>query len=140
MAMDTGGTKGEVMAAINVTPMADVMIVLLIIFMVMTPIIVTGHVEQLPAARNAAERQQDALVVWIAADTTTYLGDERLDTPGELLPRLQDKLGDRSATERIVVVNADARLSYATVGPILDLCREAGAEQIALATQRRVGI
>ncbi len=135
MAMD-GRESGGVVASINVTPMADVMIVLLIIFMVATPLIGAGHGVQLPEARHGRSAEAP-VVVSIAADTTTFLGDEALDTPGELLPRLQERLDAREAAERVVILKADARLTYATVATIVDLCRDAGATELALAIEPR---
>ncbi len=136
MAMNLGGRRGGPVSEINVTPMADIMIVLLIIFMVATPAIVSGPVEDLPPARTAEQKQED-VIVWIQRDTTTYLGTRRLGTVGELLPRLQEQLEGRSPEKRIVYLKADENLPYAEVMKVMDLCREAGAEQVALMTAPR---
>lgn len=135
MAMATG-RKGGAIADINVTPMADIMIVLLIIFMVVTPLLAPGPALQLPGARHAADRKDEPLVVSLQRNTTLLLGDEALAGRGELLVQLQVRLERLPAERRLVVVRADAGLPYAEVGKVLDLVREAGAEQVALATAR----
>jgi len=135
------GGRGRLVADINVTPMADIMIVLLIIFMVMTPLIDGGPVAQLPPAVNARVQKDDpdAIVISLAADATTYLGGRRLDTPGELLPDLQARFIEKPESARVVYIKADERLVYSEVRRVMDLCREAGAEQVALIAQRRIG-
>jgi biopolymer transport protein ExbD len=137
MAMTTAA-RGGAIAAINVTPMADVMIVLLIIFMVATPLIGEGRVRKLPAAETVAEKKQERTEVWLTADHSTYLGGNRLASIADLLPRLRERLDARPEAERVVHVKADADLPYAEVRRVLDLCREAGAEQVALIARRRV--
>ena len=76
MSMAVGGKKGGPMADINVTPMADIMIVLLIIFMVITPMLQKGVDVKLPQAGNTKERKDEpkSIVVAIKKDSTTYLG------------------------------------------------------------------
>jgi biopolymer transport protein ExbD/biopolymer transport protein TolR len=139
MAMSAGRDGGAI-ASINVTPMADIMIVLLIIFMVTIPIISRGSV-QLPIADHAANRQEDAktIVVTLERDTTTRLGDDKLLTPSDLLPRLQQRFADRPEAGRVVYLKADEGLSYAEVRRVMDLCRTAGAEQVALMARSRSG-
>ena len=84
MSMAVGGKKGGPMADINVTPMADIMIVLLIIFMVITPMLQKGVDVKLPQAGNTKERKDEpkSIVVAIKKDSTTYLGGAKLDEPG----------------------------------------------------------
>ena len=80
MSMAVGGKKGGPMADINVTPMADIMIVLLIIFMVITPMLQKGVDVRLPQAGNTKERKDEpkSIVVAIRKDSTTYLGSAKL--------------------------------------------------------------
>jgi biopolymer transport protein ExbD/biopolymer transport protein TolR len=130
---------GRVMAAINVTPMADIMIVLLIIFMVITPLLDDGGV-RLPTASNAAEKPgADALVVSIREDSTIFLDDDRLDNFGELALRLNERLDAGRESSRVVYLRADESLPYSAVWTVLQVCREAGAGEVALLSQQRVG-
>ena len=82
MSMAVGGKKGGPMADINVTPMADIMIVLLIIFMVITPMLQKGVDVKLPQASNTKERKDEpkTIVVAVKKDATTYLGGRRSST------------------------------------------------------------
>jgi len=136
MAMTTASGRGRPLAEINVTPMADIMIVLLIIFMVATPLIINGPVKRLPPARNSPGKTE-TIAVAIGADHTAYLDNRRLDTTGELLPLLQERMEGLTSDRRVVYLKADETLPYAEVMAVMDLCREAGAEQVALMTAPR---
>jgi biopolymer transport protein ExbD len=140
MAMTTATGDGRAMSAINVTPMADIMIVLLIIFMVMTPLLDEGGVK-LPAASNAAHEKPaaDDIVVSIRADTTMSLGDDRLDNLGELALKLNEQLDSRAEGGRVVYLRADEGLPYSSVWQVLEVCREAGANEIALLSRQQIG-
>jgi len=140
MAMKVGGGKGGPMADINVTPMADVMIVLLIIFMVITPLLQKGVDVRLPQAGNTEDRKDAPTipVVAVRKDTTTYLGSERLDSQAQLLPKLQEMLRDVVEGARLVYLKADEELPYSEVMKVMDLCREAGVEEVALIAERKV--
>lgn len=128
--MDTGTRRGG--ARIDVTPMADVVIVLLLIFMVMTPAIATGGLSLPTALRGESGLPRPAL----------RLGaDGRLELEGgppwpreQLVVRLREELSRRPAGERVVALRADRAVDYARVREALALCREAGAEHVALAT------
>ncbi len=135
MAMGSGREKGALVAEINVTPMADVMIVLLIIFMVTVPLIGQDGVK-LPAAANAEEKKGKELVVVLRADLTLFLGGERLDTMGELLPKVQQRLAERPEGPRVVSLKADLAVPSGEVMKVVELCREAGAEEVALVAER----
>jgi biopolymer transport protein ExbD len=124
-------------ADINVTPMADVMIVLLIIFMVMTPILGEGPVRNLPLATHTRAHDGSPLAVAIASDTSVFVGDARVANTLELSNTLLRELG---GGHRQVQVKADAGLPYDAVARIVDACRAAGAEEIAFATRPRMGL
>lgn len=140
MAMQVGGSKGGPMADINVTPMADVMIVLLIIFMVITPMLQKGVDVKLPQAGNTKERKDEPkmIVVAVKKDTTTYLGTARLDSQAELLPQIKERLQDLPEGSRMIYLKADDGLAYSEVMKVMDLCREAGVEEVALIAERKV--
>lgn len=140
MAMAVGGPKEGPMAEINVTPMADVMIVLLIIFMVVTPLLQKGVDVRLPQASNTAERkdQPKIPVVAVRRDNTVFLGMERLDSRAALLPLLKEMVQDMAEGTRLAYLKADEALPYSEIMKVMDLCREAGIEEVALIAERKV--
>ena len=140
MSMSVGGGKGGPMADINVTPMADVMIVLLIIFMVITPLLQKGVDVVLPKAGYIHEREDapQIPVVAVRKDMTTYFGSEKLDSQEALLPKLQERMRDMGEGTKLVYLKADEQLPYSEVMKVMDLCREAGVEEIALIAELNV--
>ena len=140
MAMTASRGSGKAIGDINVTPMADIMIVLLIIFMVMTPLIDDNGV-RLPAAANAVDKNRDggAIVVSIRRDATVALGTDPLDNLGELALRLTERLDTLPEGARLVQLRADDALPYSAVWKVLEICRQAGAEEVALLARRSAG-
>ena len=144
MAMAVGGKRGGPMADINVTPMADVMIVLLIIFMVITPLLQKGVDVKLPDAANTKERKDEPKIPVIAVrkDMTTYLTQgtttQKLDNQADLLPALREQMRDLAEGTRMVYLKADEQLPYSAVMKVMDLAREAGVEEGALIAERKV--
>ena len=140
MAMAVGGKKGGPMADINVTPMADIMIVLLIIFMVITPMLQKGVDVKLPTADNTKERKDEpkTIVVAVKKDSTTYLGATKLQSQSELGPQVKERLQDLPEGARLIFLKADEGLPYSEVMKVMDICREAGVEEVALISERKV--
>jgi biopolymer transport protein TolR len=139
MSMAVGGKKGGAMSEINVTPMADIMIVLLIIFMVITPMLQKGVDVKLPSAGNTKERNdQKTIEVAIKKDTTTFLKGLKLERQEELVGKLKEALEERADTQRLVYLKADHELPYEEVMKVMDLCREAGVEEVALIAEQKV--
>ena len=140
MSMEVGNKKGGAIAAINVTPMADVMIVLLIIFMVITPLLQKGVDVVLPQAGNINDREDapQIPVVAVRKDLTTYFGSEKLDSQAALLPMLRERIQDMDEGTKLVYLKADEQLPYSEVMTVMDLCREAGVEEIALIAEQKV--
>jgi biopolymer transport protein ExbD len=138
--MAVGSKKGGPMADINVTPMADIMIVLLIIFMVITPMLQKGVDVRLPQAGNTKERKDEpkSIVVAVKKDMTTYLGSAKLENQAELLPQVKERLQDLPEGARLIYLKADEGLPYSEVMKVMDLCREAGVEEVALISERKV--
>lgn len=118
---------------INVTPLIDVLLVLLVIFMLVTPILTKAMPSDIPQKVDGAvpetysERQ---LVLTITADGRYQLNQERL-TLGQLPFRLRDVLAIRGG-KKLVFLNADDSLPYGLVMQVMDLCRSAGAEHVGL--------
>jgi len=138
--MNVGGSKGGVMADINVTPMADIMIVLLIIFMVITPMLQKGVDVKLPTAGNTKEKKDEpkSITVAIKRDSSTFLGGVRVEKQPDLVGLLKEKLEDVPEGSRVVFLKADSELPYAEVMKVMDLCREAGVEEVALIAEQKV--
>jgi biopolymer transport protein TolR len=122
-------------ADINVTPLVDVVLVLLIIFMVITPLIRQSHPVQLPAARAGApaSAKVESLVLTIGADQKLWLGDEALAV-AQLGPALSARHG-RAA----LLIKADSSLSMRELRPLLSQIKAAGLSQIAFAVAPKQG-
>ena len=140
MSMAVGGQKGSAIADINVTPMADIMIVLLIIFMVITPMLQKGVDVKLPVAGNTKERKDEPKTITVAVrrDGTMFLGGLKFDNPAELSAQVKERLVDLPDGGKVVYLKADEALDYSEVMKMMDLVREAGCEEIALITDRKV--
>lgn len=140
MSMAVGGKKGGSMADINVTPMADIMIVLLIIFMVITPMLQKGVDVKLPSAANTKERKDEpkTIVVAVKQDTTTYLNGIKIENQADLVAQIKERLEELADTNKVVYLKGDENLSYSEVMKIMDYCREAGVEEIALIAEQKV--
>jgi biopolymer transport protein TolR len=134
MAMSAGRRDGAI-ADINVTPMADVMIVLLIIFMVATPMINSEQV-RLPGAPNSKEKERDEKALVLQVDAQGQLAvDGRILGPVE--PALRE-LGMMTGAgpDRHVRIKADRDVPYTAVEAVIEACRAAGADVLTLATER----
>jgi len=130
----------KVNSNINVTPMVDVMLVLLIIFMVITPMLQNKVQIDMAKVENAVAMpdadKDDAIVVAVTRDGGVFLGQNRVD-PSQLGSLVRDKLADK--TDKTIYVRADARAQYRAVEDAIDDVRTAGVEEIGLLTQRREG-
>jgi biopolymer transport protein TolR len=141
MSMSVGGKKGGPVADINVTPMADIMIVLLIIFMVITPLINKGVDVELPKASNTKERKDepDNITIGFTKGLTIFFKGVKLEGGTvELAERLKSALDERGDTDKVAYLKADINIEYGEVMKIMDVCREAGIEEIALVSEPKV--
>jgi biopolymer transport protein ExbD len=136
--MDVGGAKGGVKADINVTPLVDVMLVLLIIMMLVAPMLQQGVSVRLPKADNTVDKPetQGQTVVAIAANKGLYLNAKPVQE-NELTRRITEVL--EAKTEKIVLIKADEEVEYGAVMAAMDQLRSAGIEDIGLITERRRG-
>jgi biopolymer transport protein ExbD len=137
---DEGGKKPKAMppvADINVTPMVDVMLVLLIIFMVITPMLSKGVSVEMVKTKNPIPMQaadkSDAVVVAVTKDGKTFLGTTQTP-PEELAPKVKDLLLNR--LDKTVFVKADSRARYEKVVDVVDNLRAAGVDQLGLLTEK----
>jgi biopolymer transport protein ExbD len=134
MAMAVPAGRRKVIAEINVTPMADVMIVLLIIFMVTAPIL-AGPPVRLPPAANPLAQRGERIEIVVKASGEIAVGGLSFSGPESLAAWLAARRDSTSAP--VVLVQADRGLGFAAVAPVLAACRQAGAFEVALATERR---
>ena len=136
MAMDVGGTKGGVKSDINVTPLVDVMLVLLIIMMLIAPMLQQGVAVTLPEAGNTSDKPdtQDQTVVAVDATSAFYVNAIRV-TKDDLVPRVQAALEDKK--EKIVYLKGDKDAKYSAIMDAMDALRKAQIENIALITERK---
>jgi biopolymer transport protein TolR len=140
MAMDLGGAKGGVKSDINVTPLCDVMLVLLIIMMIVAPLLQQGVSVKLPVAGNTTDKPetQDQTVIAIAKDRTMYLNAKPVQE-AELATRINELL--ESKKEKVVLIKADEEVEYSAVMAAMDQLRQAGIEDIGLVTDpKRAGM
>ena len=135
MSMDLGGAKGGVKSDINVTPLVDVMLVLLIIMMLVAPLLQQGVPVKLPIASNYSDKPetQEQTVVAIAADKSFYLNAKYVPEH-ELAMRLEEAI--RTKIEKIVLIKADEGVDYSAVMAAMDQLRQAGIEDIGLITEK----
>ncbi len=141
MSMAVGEKKGGPLADINVTPMADVMIVLLIIFMVITPLINKGIDVELPKAAHTTVRKDDpdSIQIGFTRGFTIYFRGVKVEGGTvELLQRIKAALDEKADTEKVAYLKADINMEYGEVMKIMDVCREAGIEEIALISEAKV--
>lgn len=126
-----------VVSDINVTPMVDVMLVLLIIFMVITPMLTKGISVDMVKTKNPISMQgadkDDAIVVAVSREGRTYLGNVQMK-PDELPPKVKDLLTNR--LDKMVYIKADARARYERVVECVDNLRASGVDQLGLLTEQ----
>ena len=132
MAMSTG-KGGGLNSEINVTPLVDVMLVLLIIMMLIAPMLQKGVPVQLPLADNTVQKPetQDQTVLAVDRSNKFYVNSIEVDR-GSMADRVRAALEDK--TERIVLIKADQDASYASVMQAMDDLRKVGIEDIGLIT------
>ena len=133
MAMSTGGSRGGLNSDINVTPLVDVMLVLLIIMMLIAPMLQQGVTVTLPKATNTTDKpeQSNQTVLAIAKDKSFYL-NTKIVPESDLARRVNELLENK--TEKIVVIKADEEVEYGAVMAAMDQLRQAGIEDIGLIT------
>jgi biopolymer transport protein ExbD len=128
---------GDTMSEPNVVPMTDVMLVLLIIMMVITPMLQKGMSVDLAQTNNPVKmpdaNKDDAIIVSIARDGTIYLKSTRID-PSQLTSDVQTAVQNR--LNKVVFIKSDERAKYGAVVQAVDDIRAAGVEQLGLITQK----
>ena len=138
MALAKRDEGSKVNSNINVTPIVDVMLVLLIIFMVITPMLQKGVSVDLAKTNNPIQMQdadkEDALLVAVQRDGTVFFGTDKI-SPDQLTNKMKERLANR--TDKRVFIKADARAKYGNVVEVVDNVRSAGVDQLGLLTEQR---
>ncbi len=128
---------GAQMASPNVIPMADIMLVLLIIFMVVTPLLTKDIPVDLATALNSRDMQDadkdDAIVVAVTRDGRIYLHSTKVEKD-DLTGQIKDLIANR--LDKTVYIRSDSRAKYGDVVAVVDEIRSAGVDQLGLLTQR----
>ena len=137
MAMDMGGAKGGVKSDINVTPLCDVMLVLLIIMMIVAPLLQQGVSVKLPQASNTTDKPETSgqTVIAIAANKSLYLNAKPVQE-AEMATRVNEILENKK--EKIVLIKADEEAPYSAIMAAMDQLRQAGIEDIGLITDPKI--
>lgn len=136
MAMSGGGKRGSVVSEINVTPLVDIMLVLLIIMMLIAPLLQKGVDVNLPLAGNTMDKPdtQQQIVLHVTADRRFYVNNK--ETPErDVVDRLKYALEE--AKEKVVYLKADADAPYQSVMNMMDKMREAQIENVGLITETK---
>jgi biopolymer transport protein ExbD len=126
-----------VMAAPNIIPMADIMLVLLIIFMVVTPMLQKGFTVDMAKVSNPMDMhdadRDDAVIIAVSRSGDIYLGNTRTSID-DIATQVRDRIEDR--TDKTVFIRSDGRAKYGDVVKLVDEVRSAGVDNVGLLTDK----
>jgi biopolymer transport protein ExbD len=133
--MQTGSAEGDVRSDINVTPLVDVVLVLLIIFMVVTPMLQKGVPVELPITKEPGKKpdSENQVIVSVKSDATIYI-EQNWVPKTEFVGQLRE-MHDRNPS-REILIKGDARLMYKDIKKVMDMINEAGFENVGLITEK----
>ena len=138
MAIASRSVAGAVNSNINVTPMVDVMLVLLIIFMVITPMLQKGVSVDMARVNSPVPMpdadKEDALLISIMRDGKIYFGSDRVEAD-QLTQKVKDRLANK--VDKRVFIKSDARARYGNVVEVVDNVRSAGVDDVGLLTEQK---
>jgi biopolymer transport protein TolR len=138
MALAVRNEGAKVNSNINVTPLVDVMLVLLIIFMVVTPMLQKGVSVEMAKTKNPEKMpdadKEDSLLVAVMRDGKIFFGTEQIGADA-LTQKISERLANRA--DKRVYIKADARAKYGKVVAVVDNVRSAGVDQLGLLTEER---
>ena len=142
MGMAAGGND-KFNSEINVTPMVDIMLVLLIIFMVITPLLQSGVSVALPKDMKNPEEdkaiiKETSLVVAITKDNEYFIGKEKVEI-ADLKDKVTKAMENKEPQDRIVYIKADVAANYGSVVEVINSIRQAGIDQIGLVADKKKG-
>ena len=136
MGMDQYGGRQDMKSDINVTPLVDVCLVLLIIFMVVTPMLQKGKPVMLPQTERPDKKPESnkELLISVQADKTIFI-DTKWYPDKDFAAKMKE-LGERSS-DKDVLIKADQRLSYGEVKNVMRMIKEGGFERVGLITEKK---
>lgn len=142
MSMRIGGAD-EYNSEINVTPMVDVMLVLLIIFMIVTPLLQQGVSVDLPREMISPEEDQEitkdtSVVIAIPDNNNFYIGKDPYPLE-DLAKKIKDKMKDKTPDKRIVYIKSSVNVNYGTVVKAIDTIRKQDVDKIGLVADKKKG-
>jgi len=136
MAMSAGGSKGGLNSDINVTPLVDVMLVLLIIMMLIAPLLQKGVNVKLPEAGNTVDKPDSAQQTVVAIDSANQFWVNGLQVAkGDFVDKVKAILEEK--TEKVVLIRGDQDASYSAIMEAMDNLRKAQIEDIGLITEKK---
>jgi biopolymer transport protein TolR len=128
----SNGQTRSSMADINITPLVDVVLVLLVIFMITAPVLQSGIEVNVPKTRTVKEITVQRTVVTIDRDSQVFLGDKLVNIHD--LPRLLQKPGE-DPTKQVIYLRADQRVPFGAFATLMDAVKQAGITNISIVTQ-----
>jgi biopolymer transport protein TolR len=136
MTLPSRARDRRILSEINVTPMVDVTLVLLIIFMVTTPMLQRGTDVQLPQAQQSELKEEERITLTLTREGRLYLNNQEIPR-ADLRSRLMALTRDR---ERVVHFRGDAQVPYGLVIEVMDALKAAGIETVGMITERPPGL
>ena len=132
MSLSVGGTRGKI-AEINVVPLIDILLVLIIVFMVISPATAKGHEALIPQSSDGGQRPGDPVIVQLFADGTLKINEE-LQTWDSLGGRMEEIFQRRA--DRVAFVRSQNTVLFSQVARAIDVIRSHGVEKVGLITAR----
>jgi biopolymer transport protein TolR len=128
----SAGQTRTSLADINITPLVDVVLVLLVIFMITAPVLQSGIEVSVPKTRTVKQITEQRMVLTIDRDAQVFLGDKLIN-----IHELPDKLRqpDADPTKQVIYLRADERVPFGTFATVMDAVKQAGITNISIVTQ-----
>jgi biopolymer transport protein ExbD/biopolymer transport protein TolR len=133
MAFTAKGRTQTALAEINITPLVDVVLVLLLIFMLTAPVLQSGVEVAIPKTRSVNQLTEERMVVTIDHEQNVYLQDKPVNV--NELPALLKASGKTDPSKRIIYVRADERVPFGAFASVMDAVKQAGVTNISIVTQ-----
>ncbi len=133
MAFSAKGRTQTALAEINITPLVDVVLVLLLIFMLTAPVLQSGVVVAIPKTRSVNQLTEERMVVTIDKDQNVFLQDKPVNVND--LPNLLKSVGSAPAAKRVIYLRADERVPFGAFASVMDAVKQAGITNISIVTQ-----
>lgn len=133
MAFTLQGRTQSALADINITPLVDVVLVLLVIFMLTAPVLQSGIEVAVPKTRTVKEITEQRQVLSIDRDQRVYLGDQPINIAD--IPAQLQSTGRQDAAHRVIYVRADERVPFGAFAAVMDAVKQAGISNVSIVTQ-----